>query len=326
MKDKYLTYNIEEFASDEDFIAWVLEGVHSDEWENWLESHSDMKKTVDEAKWIVDGIQFAHQPIDPVLKKDMWANIDAAITSSDQKGSSKTRRIFIISSVAAAAVIVFILYSIFTMNDGMLISTEIGGQELVQLPDNSLIKLNSVSEVQYDEDKFRTERKLNLNGEAFFEVEKGSRFTVETDLGNVEVLGTSFNVYARKDSFAVSCYTGRVQVTSESGQQIILNPGEEIELGNVKTGMEKISFEIEENTPSWTNGLFTFENEPLSVVFEELKRQYNITIEYQDPSIPLQNTGVLFFESGNLDEALKNIAFTEKLEYSIEGRKVVLSK
>ena len=48
---------------------------------------------------------------------------------------------------------------------------------------------------QFDKKRFTDERIIQLRGEAFFEVEKGSRFVVQTGKGAVEVLGTSFNVF-----------------------------------------------------------------------------------------------------------------------------------
>ncbi len=323
MKDKYLTYKVEELAAEEAFISWIKEGEKSSEWSKWLELHPDLSGMVAKAKDIVEGIQFVSHPISLDLKKEMWKNIDQATT--DKAVTPKSRRLFMISSVAAAAAVLLILYSIFTMNDGLIISTDIGGQELVQLPDNSSVKLNAVSSVQYDTGKFLEERTINLKGEAFFEVEKGSRFIVETASGNVEVLGTSFNVYSRDDSLSVSCYTGKVKV-SRAGNEVVLTPGENVEIGSARKSMEKETFTKEEDTPSWMNGMFSFKNEKLSVVFDELKRQYNINIEYEDPSISNQVTGVVFFNSGNLDEALKNIAFTEKIQYKKEGNTVVLSR
>jgi ferric-dicitrate binding protein FerR (iron transport regulator) len=324
MKDKYLTYNVDELITDEDFLSWIKEGEKSDQWEKWLSEHPGQEKIFMEARKFVDGISFTTHALDEGLKKDMWKAIDSATT--DQSVKTKSRRLFMMRTVAAAAAVAVILYSIFGFDKGVLISTDIGGQELVQLPDNSSVKLNAVSSVQYNGKDFLNERKLKLKGEGFFEVEKGSRFTVETDLGSVEVLGTSFNVYARGDSLSVACYTGRVMVNNGK-DEVILNPGETVEIGRSKKNLEKVEFEkAEEEAPTWINGMFTFENEKLSVVFEELKRQYNVYIEYNDSTIPDQVTGVLFFESGNLDEALRNIAFTEKLEYNLEGKKVTLSR
>ncbi|NNF36850.1 MAG: DUF4974 domain-containing protein [Saprospiraceae bacterium] len=324
MKDKYLTYNVDELITDEDFLAWIDTGEKSDQWENWLSEHPGQEKIFKEARKFVEGINFTTHALDEGLKKDMWNVIDSA--TSDKAVTTKSRRLFLYTTVAAAAAVALILYSIFGFNNGVLISTDIGGQELVQLPDNSSVKLNAVSSVQFNDEEFLNQRTLKLEGEAFFKVEKGSQFTVETDLGSVEVLGTSFNVFARGDSLSVACYTGRVQV-NHGNQEVILNPGETVEIGRSKKNLDKFEFaKAEKEAPAWINGMFTFENEQLSVVFEELKRQYNVYIEYDDPTIREQVTGVLFFESGNLEEALKNIAFTERLIYKVEGKKVMLSR
>lgn len=324
MKDKYLTYNVDELITDEDFLAWINTGEKSDQWEKWLNEHPGQEKIFKEARKFVKGITFTTHTLNDGLKKDMWNAIDSATT--DHSVSTKSRRLFLITTVAAAAAVALILYSIFGINNGLLISTDIGGQELVQLPDHSSVKLNAVSSVQYNDKEFLNERTLKLKGEGFFQVEKGSRFKVETELGNVEVLGTSFNVYARGDSLSVACYTGRVKVNNGI-EEVILTPGEHVEIGRNKKNLAKVEFaKAAEEAPTWVNGMFTFENEKLFVVFEELKRQYNVYIEYEDPTIPDQVTGVLFFESGNLDEALRNIAYTERLKYQLEGKKVIFSR
>ena len=69
------------------------------------------------------------------------------------------------------------------------------------------------SELNYNASKWGEKRELELKGEAFFDVEKGKRFDVNTELGKISVLGTEFNVLSRDSIFKVSCYEGLVQVT-----------------------------------------------------------------------------------------------------------------
>ena len=73
--------------------------------------------------------------------------------------------------------------------------------------------LNSKSTITFNKHNWDTNRTLELNGEAFFDVEKGNTFTVKTSQGNVSVLGTEFNVNASVDFFRVSCYEGKVKVS-----------------------------------------------------------------------------------------------------------------
>ena len=96
------------------------------------------------------------------------------------------------------------------------------------LPDNSEVVLNSGSEIQYKKWNWSTERKLKLDGEAFFKVAKGKTFEVETDLGKVTVLGTQFNVKSRNNRIDVICFEGKVKVNYSQEEVIITFPSKQI--------------------------------------------------------------------------------------------------
>ena len=114
-----------------------------------------------------------------------------------------------LASVAAIAVTIFGVMTLFSAD--ISIDSHRAIQVSHALPDGSQVILNSDSELEYN-DNFSHDRTLNLNGEAFFQVEKGKSFTVVTNEGEVAVLGTSFNVLARDGVFVVSCKTGKVRV------------------------------------------------------------------------------------------------------------------
>ena len=80
------------------------------------------------------------------------------------------------------------------------------------LPDSSFVALNMGSELYYTKKGWQTERRVELKGEAFFKVKKGSIFEVETDQGIISVLGTEFNVKSWNNYFEVTCYSGLVRV------------------------------------------------------------------------------------------------------------------
>ncbi|MEM9052122.1 MAG: FecR domain-containing protein [Bacteroidota bacterium] len=108
----------------------------------------------------------------------------------------------------AASVLVILSLSIFLFTGSESFETDILQQEFVALPDGSEVQLNSSSTLAFNKRNFEDERELDLKGEAFFEVKKGVKFTVTTDNGAVEVLGTSFNVNSREERLEVICYTG----------------------------------------------------------------------------------------------------------------------
>lgn len=184
------------------------------------------------------------------------------------------------------------------------------------LPDGSNVTVNAESKISFSESKFTKKRILELEGEAFFAVQKGSPFIVKTLSGTVEVLGTTLNVYARNDEMSVSCLTGKVQVTVGE-QRIILAPGEKADL--ISGVLQKSSDISPEQMAGWRSGQFYFESVPLISIFDEIERQFDVEITSQGLEARLFTGG---FSNGNLNEALETLSMTMNLEYEINGQKI----
>ena len=110
-----------------------------------------------------------------------------------------------LATTAAAACLALVLFFTFGRPSGTSISSSPAEMLTHVLPDRSTVRLNADSRIRVNEKKWEEKRQLALTGEAYFEVEKGQTFRVETDLGDVEVLGTKFNVYSRSGIFEVFC-------------------------------------------------------------------------------------------------------------------------
>jgi ferric-dicitrate binding protein FerR (iron transport regulator) len=174
---------------------------------------------------------------------------------------------------AAAAVVVFTLsIFFFGQNDTIVAQTNAGEIKTIVLPDGSQLVLNALSTASY-EGEWNEERIINLDGAGFFKVKKGSRFKVFTKYGEVEVLGTSFDVTARENQFRVICETGRVKVSTAS-ESVIINPGEQADFDkkNLVHGKAKRSGK------AWISGQFIYENESLTNVIKDIEIQFNIEI------------------------------------------------
>jgi len=218
----------------------------------------------------------------------------------------------------AAAVIIIMVGSYFylnTLND--TISTQYAENKEVVLPDSSEILLNADSEISYSAKKWDKERTINLDGEAFFKVAKGKRFTVSTDHGTVAVLGTQFNVENRKGFFEVTCFEGLVSVTFNNketklpaGTSFMVIEGEVIATEKPNT-----------TTPSWMNNESTFRSIPLKYVLDEFQRQHNVQVETRNVDINKLFTGT--FSNTNTDLALKSISVPSQIKFKLEGTKVL---
>lgn len=212
--------------------------------------------------------------------------------------------------IAAVLIIGFGLFFAFNTFTPSTELAENGKQTTFLLPDNSQVVLNSGSQIDYKKWNWSDNRNLKLNGEAYFKVAKGKKFEVNTNLGKVSVLGTQFNVKARKDRFDVVCFEGKVKVNFNT-QEVILTPGQMVSF----EGNERIvSKTISDAKPVWLSKELSFEKEKLTAVLEEIQRQYNITIDAKNIKSNQLFTGKI--PSNNIDIALKTITSIYHLNYS----------
>jgi len=188
------------------------------------------------------------------------------------------------------------------------------------LPDKSEVVLNSGSEIEYKKWNWENERKLDLAGEAYFKVAKGKKFEVNTDLGKVTVLGTQFNVKARKNRFDVICYEGHVKV-NYNNKTHYLTQGQSVTYEN---NQKIINNQNSATKPYWISGELAFEQESLVSVLEEMQRKYNITFDSTSFTTDQLFTGKI--PSNNLDLALKIIVSSYHLETEKTNTKIILKQ
>ncbi|WP_158974188.1 FecR family protein [Cellulophaga sp. L1A9] len=218
----------------------------------------------------------------------------------------------------AAAIVLFIAGAYFFINTNEQIETALAQTELITLPDASEVVLNADSKIEYSIKNWDKKRHLTLNGEAYFKVAKGKKFTVETSAGTIQVLGTQFNITNRPNYFKVTCFEGLVSVTHKN-ETIKLPAGTSFLVLNDQI----ISTEAPKtNKPSWIDNESTFTSIPLTFVLAELERQYNISIISNTIDTNTLFTGT--FTNKNIDSALKSICVPNNITYALEGNKVIL--
>lgn len=193
------------------------------------------------------------------------------------------------------------------------------------LPDGSIVKLNKNSIASYNSSIWFLNREVNLNsGEAFFEVEKGEKFTVETLKGDITVLGTSFNVSLRNENLQVACKTGKVEVKlADGGEPVVLTPGTGIDLATTKNKpvvMQAAKIGV------WTLGEFTFENVAVNEVFETIHAQTEYEFEIPE-DINLKYSGQ-FNLNQPIEEILDIVCIPLNLTYTIDqtAKKISITK
>jgi len=295
--------------------------------ETYLSDWLTYKITDEQLKQLVSEEDFeAYQKIRNALdgfeisSPDLEQNFSAVKQKLAHKKQTKTRVIPLwpYVSIAACLLIMFGVYHFFIVQN--TITTGFGKTEMITLVDHSKVSLNAKSTLTYS-NAFRYKRTLHLEGEAFFEVEKGSPFTVETSLGNIRVLGTKFNVIAFRDFFEVKCYEGKVQVTQKD-KSTILTQGECVRF---YTATSENWAEVNASKPTWISGETSFKNVPMRYVIEQFKKQYNVEVDYPKHIENIKFTGTFTHKEATV--ALQTICLPLQLKFSKNSSgKIIISE
>ncbi|UPT71402.1 MAG: FecR family protein [Flavobacterium sp. JAD_PAG50586_2] len=221
--------------------------------------------------------------------------------------------------IAAIFIVLLALTFVFRTS---ITSTEVaenGKKTTFSLPDNSEIVLNSGSQIQYKKWDWNNNRKLDLDGEAYFKVAHGKKFEVATKLGTVAVLGTQFNVKARNEQFDVSCYEGSVKITYKN-QEVVITKGTSVTFENDSFDQKTIKV----SKPEWTNNEIVFNKEKLQTIVDELERQYSVKIILNCKDNPQLFSGTL--PSDNRKAALDIVTSIFHLKIStLDADKIILA-
>lgn len=298
---------MKDFEKDESFLA------------RWLEN----KLTKEELKQFESDEDFAL--FDKINKETSGFKVKKANVNEDyikvkSKLSSKGKVVNFNKWYAIAASVIIILGLFQFMNSSKTINANFEEKILVELPDGSKIHLNAGSEISYKRFFWIDNKIINLKGEAYFEVVKSTNgFKVISKSGEVNVLGTKFNVIDRKYRFDVVCYSGKVSVSPiKSSENFILEKGDKVKIVNNLSYSSKIVDDI----PNWLNNFSVFKDEPLKTVITSLERQYNITIKIGSVDTSKLFTGS--FVHNNLASALKTTLPVMGISYQVsKDRKVI---
>lgn len=319
-KEKYIEVTPEKLIEDEFFLDWVLrqkpEAVAF--WEDLLRTQPNDKKAILQAKEFVQSLHqnLSNESLKEFNTQELWERIEA--------NTSAKIRFFTPGKWVAAAGILLVLSVLFLFPKGpTIIKTEWGETTQVELPDASKVIINSASQISYSSGRWKVDRIIQLNGEAFFEVTSGKKFTVVTPHGNIEVLGTSFNIQARDASTTVDCLSGKVAVMDKNGNRKTILPGQKIFINN--SGLSDIEEDKnQDNVIAWRTGIVYLRQATLKTAIQELKWYYPVEIQADEAilSRPLEG----FFKTSHLDSALYQITMPLNLEFEKLSTGVILIK
>ena len=203
------------------------------------------------------------------------------------------------------------------------ITTPRGRQYQLALPDGTKVWLNAASRIVFPTAFTGKERKVTIDGEAYFEVARDAQrpFRVSAAGTDIEVLGTSFNINAYQDEHdvrttlmegSVKVYGAHANIVLKPGQQAVVNHQLQMD-ADVNIGQ----------VIAWKKGLFDFDSTGIATVMKQLSRWYDIDVRYEGKAPDVLVTGKM--DKGlNLNEIME---FLTKMEVKcrLTGRTVIVS-
>jgi ferric-dicitrate binding protein FerR (iron transport regulator) len=247
-------------------------------------------------------------------KKEVWSEINLVISQNelhDEKETTPTIKLWFKYSIAASFLVLLsigISMRLYT-TEIYTLTNEITNHIL---PDGSIIELNAVTTISYHPYWWKFNRSVNLEGEAFFKVQKGEEFNVISSNGTTQVLGTSFNIYSRNEKYNVYCKSGKVRVIDNELNEVILQPGlfAEIETNKIQL-KNKINPEL---ILAWKSDMFIYKNTPLKNVFKDFETYYGIKIETNLNAISNLSYSGFFKRKTSINQALEIVCYSFDLK------------
>lgn len=205
-----------------------------------------------------------------------------------------------------------------------IVSTPLGGEYRLVLPDGSKVWLNAGSSLKFPTAFTGNERRVELKGEAYFEVSKNKKmpFRVMAGVTEVEVLGTHFNVSAYKDEQSREVTTtlleGSVRVIKGAESRVI-RPGQKA-IVNKTINVKRVNAS---EAIEWKNGNFNFSNESIQSIMQKISRWYDVEVEYQG-NVTTEGFVGTIQRSTDIKEVLERLELTGLVHFKIVERRIIV--
>jgi ferric-dicitrate binding protein FerR (iron transport regulator) len=316
---------------ENELLLKYIKGISSDE-ENsrmmlWLKEDPEYERILLQTAYIYNAQQ--------VQNRILSRNAAYAFNKVQKRIRWKRRRIYIRRSLAMAGC--FALLISIGINTSFLIRKKAETQQYITmqantgmrtdftLPDGTKVYLNSATKLTYPVAFTAKERRVELEGEAYFKVNREAGRPFIVDLPDrplkVKVLGTEFNIqaYPADPFLKTTLVNGSVQVGLETEQgtvrYIVLNPSQKA-IYDIETRMLEV---VEVNTiydTAWMQGRLMFKDTPVPEVLNRLSHFYNVSFQVQDSLINNYTfTGI--FENRQLSQILDYLSISSRIKYKI---------
>lgn len=269
----YRSYTTWQLALDDDFIGWVKTPDPGSNafWEQFLLDYPEKTATVQEARSLLLHYRFAQTPADPAVVERIWEQVQAT------RPAAKQRPLILRLAWYAAASLILLIAGLFSYryfsNTTVVVIAKAGEIRRISFPDGSQVLLNQQSRLTYQR---HDPHKISLEGEAYFSVQQRPHapvFTVRCSKGDIQVLGTTFNVKTRPQQLQVVLEQGAVQVSPAGAvtAAVKMQPGEMVVMDDKGTRSKKVNTQWH---TAWRSNQLIFSNAPIGEIFAYLTDRY----------------------------------------------------
>ena len=346
MKDQE-NYQFEDFLLDDYFIEWVRFGKHQSYWKSFQNKNPSQIPVIRKAREVIINFSVAEKNLDPqylaLIKQKIDSNIlvreqNLRKLSSTQVGRDRKGGWFFSKLVASFLLVLSLGYYIYQSglpeetetpvveNEWITKNTADGQKLTIFLSDGSKVKLNAASQIRYQKYFQEGHRKIELMGEAFFEIARDTirPFSVKSGSVTTTALGTSFNINTVKpgEKIEVALLTGKVAVKVNSksqapGHDIELEPGKAIEVDNSTLTYSVKNFKYEDLF-GWKDGILKFNKCQQRDFFKALQKWYGVSFVFQNSDLADNWDYTGKFDNQNLENVLTSVSFVKDFTFEIK--------
>ncbi|MBV4355718.1 FecR family protein [Pinibacter aurantiacus] len=206
------------------------------------------------------------------------------------------------------------------------VSTPRGRQYQITLPDGSKVWLNAASSIRYPNHFTGSERKVEITGEAYFDVAKDASapFVVQAGNEDIQVLGTEFNVMSYDDEAYVktTLVNGSVKVGVDYAARI-LKPGQQSQVAKNQSLQVKSDIDVDE-VIAWKNGRFAFSEVSLETIMKQVARWYDVEVSFNDKIYDIYTMNIS--RNVPVSKLLQYMEMSGGVHFEIEGKKIIVRK
>lgn len=271
------------------------------------------------------------QPLTDLEREHYKREARQLLKRIEHKKRTWFRRIAVVAVSTAAIVCLALggMHYLKHLNERQIIymeaATSYGERKQILLPDGTQLTLNSCSHVRYPNNFMGEERRIELEGEGYFQVHRNEKqpFIVSTRRFDVRVLGTCFDIksYSSDEVVSVEVESGKVQV--DLPEAMMRLKGKEQVLINTISG-EYSKRREDRPVAIWKKGGLRFNSTPIRDVAKELERVYNCRITFADGQFNNLISGE--HDNKSLEAVLQSIEYTSGIRYKKEGNRILLHK